>query len=88
MSGFVQGELSYKIVGLLFDIHTELGNRYQEKYYQGAIEQLLKENKMEYKRELMVDLIFRGKKIGKYFMDFLIEEKIVLEIKTVPRLLP
>lgn len=30
-------ELSYKIVGILFDVHSQLGNRYQEKYYQRAV---------------------------------------------------
>ena len=77
-------ELSYKIVGILFKIHTELGNRYHEKYYQRAIESELKANKIEYSKELSVDLKYGNEKIGKYFLDFLIEKKIILEVKTVP----
>ncbi len=37
MAELVYPELSYKIVGILFEIHTQLGNRYQEKYYQRAV---------------------------------------------------
>ncbi|HLD34433.1 MAG: hypothetical protein A2259_03750 [Candidatus Moranbacteria bacterium RIFOXYA2_FULL_43_15] len=78
-------ELSYKIVGILFKIHGELGNKYQEKYYQRAIAIELRRKNIEFEKELMVDLVYEGEKIGKYFIDFLIENKIVLEIKATDR---
>ena len=84
----VQKELSYKIVGILFDVYNELGNRYQEKYYQRAIAKLLTENKIAFKKEMPVDLLFHDSKIGKYYLDFLIEDKVILEIKCVPFLKP
>lgn len=88
MAKLVHKDLSYKIVGLLFDVHRKLGNRYQEKYYQRAIEEALISKDLTYKKELHVPLEYNGKKIGKYFLDFLIENTVVLEIKAVPRLLP
>ena len=78
-------ELSYKVVGILFDVHSSLGGRYQEKYYQRAVETALGKEKLKYRRELPVDLTFKGDKIGKYFLDFLIEDKIILELKAKPR---
>ncbi len=74
-------ELSYKIVGILFKVHSELGNKYQEKYYQRAIAIELEKQGILFKKELMVDLMYDNEKIGKYFIDFLIEDLIVLEIK-------
>jgi len=74
-------ELSYKIVGILYNVHTELGGKYQEKYYQRAVEKALLSEKIPFEKELMVDL---GEKIGKYFLDFLIEGKIILELKATP----
>lgn len=80
----VYPELSYEIVGLLYDVHNQLGNRYQEKYYQRALEVKLKGKKIVYKREVEVDLTIDNEKIGKYFLDFLIDNKVVLELKVKP----
>lgn len=81
-------DLSYKIVGILFKVHNELGNKYQEKYYQRAIEVELKNQNIKYSKEIPVDLEYEKEKIGKYFLDFLIDDKVILEIKAIPRLRP
>jgi len=77
----VYPELSYKIVGILFEVYNQLGPGYQEKYYQRAIEAAFKTNKLTFKKQLSLDINFNNVKIGKYFLDFLVEDKIVLEIK-------
>ncbi len=78
-------KLSYRIIGLLHNkVHNELGWAYKEKYYQRAIENELKNQKINFKRELPVDIYYDQSPIGKYYVDFLIDEKIVLETKTVP----
>lgn len=64
MAGLIQKELSYQVVGLLFSVHSQLGNRYQEKYYQRAVEQALLASNLTYKKELPVDLLYNRKKIG------------------------
>jgi len=74
-------ELSYILMGVLFEVHNKLGTKYQEKHYQRAIEIKLKELKIPYQKELSIDIDFENEKIGKLFIDFLIENKIVLEIK-------
>lgn len=81
-------ELSYQIVGVLFDVHNKLGNRYQEKYYQRAIGIALNNIGIPYKSQLSVPLQFADQPIGRYQLDFLVENKIVLELKAVPRLTP
>lgn len=81
----VYPELSYQIVGLLYDVHNKIGGGHKEKYIQRAIELLLKKNHLPYQKELLCPLIFEGRTIGKYFLDFLIENKIILEIKVGER---
>src|SRR4030042_4169142 len=81
-------QLSYKLVGLLFEVHKELGGKYQEKYYQRAVEKILQEKGLAYQKEVQVDLRFKEAKIGKYFLDFVIDGKIVLELKASPILHP
>ncbi len=77
-------ELSYIITGIFFEVHNELGNRYQEKYYQRAVEVKLRKYRIPFKREIMVDLKIDGEGIGKYYLDFLLYEKIVVELKVKP----
>lgn len=77
-------KLSYKIVGILFKVHSTLGGRYQEKYYQRAVGVALREEGVQFEKEIMVDLTFGKTKIGKYMLDFLVEGKIILELKTKP----
>lgn len=88
MPDIIYKDLSYKIIGILFSVHTQLGNRYQEKYYQRAVEAALNENGIKFKKEIAVDLLYNEKVVGKYFLDFLIEDALVLELKAVPSLLP
>ena len=84
MADLVHKELSYKLIGILFKVYNELGGGYQEKYYQKAIALELKNNSIKFKEQLLVDLKYNQEKIGKYYIDFLIDNKIVLEIKATP----
>ena len=79
-------ELSYKLIGIAFKVYNSLGFGLQEKYYQRAFEKELTGLSMPYERECMIDLQYNGEKIGKYFLDFLIDNKIVVELKVAPRL--
>ena len=74
-------ELSYKVVGILFEVYNELGFGYQEKYYEKAIEKCFFKEKISFKRQAPFNLKFKDEIVGKYYLDFLIENKIVLEIK-------
>jgi len=74
-------ELSYQIIGVLFDVYNELGYGYQEKYYQRAISARFKEINLAFKEQVPVKIKFQGNEIGKYFLDFIIADKIALEIK-------
>lgn len=77
----VYPELSYKIIGILFDVYNELGFGYHERHYQRAIFEILKEKNIKFKEQVYMPINFRNKIIGKHFLDFLIEDKIILEIK-------
>lgn len=85
MAIIIYPDLSYKIIGILFDVYNELGSGYQEKYYQKALSIRFEKGKFKFKEQLKIDLSFDGRKIGNYFIDFLIENKIVLEIKVANR---
>ncbi|MCD6429549.1 GxxExxY protein, partial [bacterium] len=54
---------------------------YKEHIYQKAIAQELEEVNIKFKKELPIKIIYKGNPIGIYYLDFLIEEKIILEVK-------
>ena len=79
-------DLSYKIIGISFKVFNELGWGLSEKDYQKALESEFKEINLNFKREIYIPLKYRTANIGRYFADFIIENKILIEIKVVPKL--
>lgn len=77
----VYPELSYKLIGILFEIWNELGYGYQEKYYQKAIANTFKNLGIRFKEQVPTKIQYKGQKIGIFFLDFLVGDKIILEIK-------
>lgn len=59
-----------------------MGPGHKEKYYQEAIGVALKEAKISFRQQVLSPVVFKDINIGKYFLDFLIQSKIVLEIKS------
>lgn len=74
-------ELSYKIGGILFNVFSELGPGYIEKHIQRAVAIALRKTGLKFKEQVKVSMEFQGKIIGRYFMDFVVEDKIVVELK-------
>lgn len=71
-------------MAVLFKVQSKLGSSYQEKYYQRAIQKELESQNISYEKEKQIELVYEGEKIGNYFLDFVIDGKIILEVKAVP----
>ncbi len=81
MDKVVYKDLSYKICGLLYKTHNNLGRYKNEKQYADYFETLLKENKCKYIREYKLAPSFEGEMNGRNICDFVIEDKIIIEFK-------
>ncbi len=77
----IHKELSYKIVGVLFEVYKNLGSGHREAYYQRSIAEEFGRKGLLFKQQFRVDLNYKDVKIGVYIIDFLIEDKVILEIK-------
>jgi GxxExxY protein len=80
LSKLIYPDLSYKINGILFAVHNELGRFSNEKQYADAIEGFLKRLHISYEREKNLPASFENEQ-KRNKIDFLIEDKIILEIK-------
>lgn len=87
LSKIIHPELSYKINGICFAVHNERGQYCNEKQYADTIEEYLKKIGLPYQRELLLDNIYVGLP-GRHRVDFLVANKIVLEIKAKRAIVP
>ncbi|MCX6810349.1 MAG: GxxExxY protein [Candidatus Berkelbacteria bacterium] len=81
-------ELSKKLIGLAFETYNFLGAGYSERIYQNMFAELLKESEVGYIREKYSQLIIHGKRIGGHKVDFLVDDKIVVEMKCRSEIYP
>lgn len=80
-SKVIYPELSYKITGIFFGAHNELGRFCNEKQYSDYIENHLKKLGIKYEREKVLSPSFDNELPGRNKIDFLVENKIVIEVK-------
>lgn len=74
-------ELSFQIVGCAFEVHNELGFGFKESIYQKALTLAFKEKKISCIEQVHYEVKFKDQVIAKRYFDFVVEDKIVVEIK-------
>ena len=84
MGGFVKDptdKLTYKIIGLAMEVHSRLGPGLKEKMYQKAMEAFLREAGLSFKPQQQIQVYIGKRLIGLLFMDLLVENAVVVELK-------
>ena len=80
---YKHAELSKKIIAAAYKVHKELGQGFLEKVYKNALALELEENSIECSIETPLQVEYRGKVVGEFYADIIVENKIILEIKAV-----
>lgn len=81
MAQLVLPDESYKLMGLMFNVQNMLGPVCKEKNYQDAIELAFKKEGIRFEREKELEMPFGNDKLKGFFVDFVVDGKILLEIK-------
>jgi GxxExxY protein len=82
-------QFTHDIIECCIEVHMELGPGLMESIYEECLETVLIESGLNVKRQVEVPLFFKGKKLNKCFkLDMLINNSIVLELKSVETILP
>ena len=81
-------ELSDKIIGLAIEVHKTLGNGFLEKVYENALMIEFQENNISAFQQYAIPVSYKGKSVGEYYADILVDNKVILELKTVRRIEP
>lgn len=74
-------EITEKIIGSAFEVFNKLGTGYKEKVYQDAMELCFKEKRLTYYKENYCPVEFKNVRIGFTRIDYLVEGKIIVELK-------
>lgn len=78
---YPETELTRKIIGLAFSVYNKLGPGYPEKIYQQALASDFTESGLSFKKENYCRIIYNGLRIGYFYVDFVVEDKVVVELK-------
>lgn len=81
MADLIYKELSYILNGIAFQIDNTIGYGSREKVYGDAFEAILKSKNINFQREIIHEIKIEDKIISKRCFDFLIDGKIIIEIK-------
>ena len=77
-------ELTYKVRGAIFEVYKILGPGLLESTYEAALGYEFDTLGLEYKTQVPINVLYKGKDLGLgYRMDMLIEDMLVLELKSV-----
>ena len=80
--GIIHKEESYQIIGICMEVHNNLGAGFSEIVYKDALELEFKNAKIEYSREKEYAVNYKGIILShKFYADFVIFDKIILEVK-------
>lgn len=81
-------QLTYQIRGEVFKIYNKLGPAWKENTYEEFLACNLKKANLNVERQKQMTLYYKGKKVGLFRPDIIVENKIILELKAVPEIIP
>jgi GxxExxY protein len=81
-------KLTEKIIGAFYEVYNELGHGFLESVYESAMYIVLLERGFDVKRQFAVSVWFRGKQIGNYCADLVVNDSVIVELKAAHALDP
>jgi len=81
-------DLSHRIIGIAIEIHKKLGPGFQEKIYEEALLREFRKSGIEYEKQKVVRVDYDGVNLGNQRIDLLVDNEVILEIKTCTKIIP
>jgi GxxExxY protein len=74
---------TYQINGATYEVNRELGSGFLEKAYENALMLELKERGLRAENQVPIRVKYKGREVGEYLADIVVEDKVLIELKTV-----
>lgn len=81
-------QLTHRVIGAAIEVHRELGPGYLEAMYEEALCLEFNELKIAYTRQKPIHVSYKGTPIGQGYIDILVENVVIVELKAVEKLIP
>ncbi len=75
--------MTYKIIGLAMEVHSQLGPGLKEQMYQKAMEEQLDKSGLNYEAQKQLEVYIGARRLGLLFLDILVEESVIVELKAL-----
>jgi GxxExxY protein len=75
-------DLSDKIIKCFYEVYNILGYGFLEKVYENSLYNELKNFGLNCERQKKIDVFYKDNLVGEYYTDIIVEDKIILELKT------
>lgn len=82
-SKIIYQELSYRVMGAVFEVHNTLGPGFLESLYEEALAYEFELRGIPFEKQKEIAVRYKGREVGKHRLDFVIDGKIILELKAV-----
>jgi GxxExxY protein len=86
MAELLYKELTFAVIGAAMEVHRLLGSGFLEAVYQKALAHELRARNIPFQEQVHLPVVYKGELVGDYIADFVIDGKLIVEIKAVSRL--
>ena len=85
-NSYKYSDLTGKIIGCAMKVHSTFGNGFQEVIYQRCLAIEMEKQGLKFSRELEMSIFYESINVGVRRVDFLVEDKIMVELKAISKL--
>ena len=79
----LHGDLTERIIGIFYKVYNTLGYGFLEKVYENALAFEFKRAGLKFGKQVPIGVLYEGEVMGEYFADFIVEGKVVVEVKAL-----
>ena len=83
MNEYKHKELTEKIIGCFYRVYNTLGYGFLEKIYENALAYEFEKIGLKFGKQVGISVLYEGEIMGEYFADFIVEGKVVVEVKAI-----
>ena len=87
-SNYLHSDITGKIIKAFFNVYNTLGHGFLEKVYENAMMIELKKYDLDCKKQVPLTVYYDDVKVGDYFADIIVDNKVIIELKASKTLVP